>query len=53
MSGFIPRNLFEMKFGAQLPDVRFAVNGYRQIFPEGDSDQVIGRLTWSQEVSPN
>lgn len=45
VSGFIPCNLFEIKFEVQLPDIPFVVNGYRQIFPEGDSDQAIGTLT--------
>lgn len=45
VSGFIPCNLFEIKLGAQLPHVPPVINGYRQLFPEGGPDQVIGKLT--------
>lgn len=53
MSGFIPCNLFETRFGAQLPGVPFVVDGHTWIFAEGDSDAVTGSLTWSLEVSLN
>lgn len=45
VSGFIPCNLFEIKLGAQLPNMPSVASGYRQLFPEGGPDQVIGKVT--------